>query len=222
VGSRRLLTLALALAATAAACRSSTQLSKLKAPPAAKEPDPTGRIEERTELDEATGKPRHVWTVLVTPGRGAIKHGIEKSWYENGSLHYEREFRFGKPTGVWRSWWDNGKPRTECSYFGPDVERTMSFWREDGKLQAQGRACDGARRGRWKFWFGNGQLSDEGEYRNGLREGTWHAWSEDGKRRFEVVYAKNVRVSKKEIPPEAEPQAAAAPASAGGDQPKDQ
>lgn len=208
----RMIALLLAVSGATAGCRSKLDLSKIDPPPAAKEPDPTGRIEERREVDEVTGQPTHESTVLVTPGRGAIKHGVERIWYPGGALHWEREFRYGKPTGIWRSWWENGKPRTECYYFGPDVERTMTFWREDGKLQAQGPACDGSRRGRWKFWWSQGQLSDEGEYRGGLREGVWQAWSEDGKRRSEIVYEKNVRVSRRELEPDVEIAPAAAPA----------
>jgi antitoxin component YwqK of YwqJK toxin-antitoxin module len=187
------------LAALAGSCRSLPDLSKLDPPPAAQEAEPTGRIENRSEIDDQSGKLTHEWTVLVVPGRGAIKHGQERNWYPGGALHWEREFRYGKPTGVWRSWYENGKPRTECFYFGPEVERTMTFWREDGKLTAQGPACDGARRGAWKFWWSNGQLAEQGEYRGGLREGVWQAWSEDGGRRYERVYEKNVRVSQREL-----------------------
>jgi len=194
----------LVLSGATASCRSKLDPSKIDPPSAAKDSDPIGRTEVHREVDEVTGKVTHEWTVVVAPGRGALKHGIERIWYPEGALHWEREFRYGKPSGVWRSWWDNGKPRTECYYFGPEVERTMSFWREDGKLQAQGPACDGSRRGRWKFWWRHGQLSDEGEYRGGLREGLWHAWSEDGKHRFEIVYARNVRVSKRELAPDSE------------------
>lgn len=202
--ARRLsrIALLLALAGASVGCRSKIDYSKIETPAAARDADPMGRVEERVELDEITGKVVHETTVVVVPGRGAIKHGVERIWYPSGALHWEREFRYGKPSGVWRSWWENGKPRTECYYFGPDVERTMTFWREDGKLQAQGPACDGSRRGRWKFWWSGGQLSDEGEYRGGLREGVWQAWSEDGKRRYEVVYERNVRVSKRELEPE--------------------
>jgi len=196
------------LLACSPGCRSKLDLPKGDAPPAAQEPDPTGRADVRREFDEVTGKLVHESAILVVPGRGAIKHGVERVWYPSGALHWEREFRYGKPSGVWRSWWENGQPRTECYYFGPDVERTMTFWREDGKLAAQGPACDGSRRGRWKLWWSSGQLSDQGEYRGGFREGPWEAWSEDGKRRFEIVYERSVRVSKREILPavEAAPQ----------------
>lgn len=191
----------------AGGCRTLPDFSKIASPPPAKEADPTGRIEERREVNDETGRLTHEWTVLVAPGRGAIKHGQERSWYPDGALHFEREFRYGKPTGVWRSWYENGKPRTECYYFGPQVERTMTFWREDGKLTAQGPARDGARLGVWRFWWSNGQLAEQGEYRGGLREGVWTAWSEDGERRYERVYEKNVRVSQREL----EPAPAAAP-----------
>jgi hypothetical protein len=180
-------------------CRTSPDLSRIKPLAHAKEPDPPGRTEERREVDPLTGKPRHEWSVLVTPGRGALKHGIERIWYPSGELQWEREFRYGKPTGIWRSYWQNGKPRTECFYLGPDVERTMSFWREDGRLSAQGPACGDARRGKWRFWWSNGQIAEEGEYKGGLKEGTWIGWSRDGKRRFERVYEKHVRVSQREL-----------------------
>lgn len=193
------------------ACRSGPDLSQVKPPGRAKEGDPPGRTEERSEVDPDTGKTTHSWSVVVTPGRGAIKHGVEKLWFPDGSPWWEREFRYGKPTGVWRSYWPNGNKRTECFYLGPDIERTMSFWREDGKLSAQGPACDGARRGKWRFWWANGQLAEEGEYRGGLREGNWVGWSRDGTRRFERVYEKNVRVSQREVP---EPVSAAPPTEA--------
>ena len=45
----------------------------------------------------------------------------------SGALHWEREFRYGKPAGTWRSWWENGQPRTECHYFGPDVEQNIAL-----------------------------------------------------------------------------------------------
>ncbi len=199
------LALAIALLALPAGCRTAPDFSRIKPPPAAKEPEPQGRAEERREVDPKTGKPTHEWSVLVTPGRGAILHGVERIGYANGALHWEREFRFGKPTGIWRSWYENGHPRTECFYLGPDVERTMTFWREDGKLSSQGPACDGARRGRWKFWWSNGRLAEEGEYRGGMKEGAWIAWSADGERRFERVYERNVRVSQRELPKEGDP-----------------
>ena len=196
----RRIALLLGLSGAIAGCRS-PDLSKVEAPPGAKDTQPAGRIEDRREVDETTGKPTHEWTVLIAPGMGAMNHGVERIWYPGGALHWEREFRYGKPSGVWRSWWENGQPRTECYFFGPDVERTMTFWREDGKLQAQGPACDGSRRGKWKFWWRDGQLSDEGEYRGGMREGVWQAWSEDGQHRFEIVYQRNVKVSKRELAP---------------------
>jgi len=194
----------LGLAALAlGACRATPDFSKIRPPGRAQEGDPPGREEERHEVDPATGRTLHEWSVFVTPGRGSMKHGVERIWFASGGLHWEREFRYGKATGIWRSWWENGNPRTECFYLGPDVERTMSFWREDGKLSAQGPARDGARTGHWRFWWSNGQLAEEGEYRGGLQEGTWQAWSRDGKRRFERTYEKNVRVAQKELPGEA-------------------
>ena len=191
------LLLGILLAATA--CRSGPDWKAVPKPAAAREPAPPGRTEERREVDPKTGVLLHEYSVFVTPGRGALKDGVERVYFPNGTMHWEREFRFGKPTGAWRSWYENGNPRTECFYLGPDVERTMSFWREDGKLSAQGPACDGARRGTWRFWWTNGQLAEEGQYQSSLKEGPWTGWSRDGKRKFERVYARNVRVSQKEV-----------------------
>jgi len=209
-----LFALLVTLGVGAAGCRSNPDLGQFGPFPPAKEPDPQGRIEERSEVDPETGAPLHEWSVFITPGRGALKHGVERIWYKGGALQWEREFRYGKPNGPWRSWYENGNPCTECFYLGPDVERTMTFWREDGKLSAQGPACDAARRGQWRFWWANGQLAEEGEYRGGLKAGPWTAWSRDGKRRFERVYEKNVRVSQREVPVEVDPSPSPARASA--------
>lgn len=176
-----------------AACRTET-ISK---PVGAPRPP---RFEQRREHDPDTGRLVHEWTVLRSPGQGAIKDGVERIWYPDGTKHWEREFRRGKPAGAWRSWHPGGIPRSECFYRGPDVDAQMSFWHANGKLSAQGPARDGARRGTWRFWFENGQLAEEGEYVSGMRAGTWTAWSEDGLQRFERVYKRNVRVSQRPIP----------------------
>ena len=198
---RLLLALLLVLGtSTAAGCGAPVDYSKMRAPGKAKEPDPPGREEERREVDPETGRLEHEWSVFVTPGRGAMKHGVERIYFPDGTLQWEREFRYGKPTGAWRSWYENGKPRTECFYLGSDVERTMTFWRDDGKISAVGPARDGVRVRTWKFYWSNGQLAEEGEYRGGLREGPWTGWSRDGARKFERVYEKNVRVSQREVP----------------------
>ena len=206
--------LLLALCVLASGCSAPIDYSKIRKPAAAREPDPPGREEERQELDPKTGHVEHEWSVFVTPGRGALKHGEERIYFPDGTLHWEREFRYGKPTGAWRSYWENGRPRTECFYLGPEVVRTMTFWREDWKISAQGPACDGNRRGRWRFYWNNGQLAEEGEFRGGLREGTWTAWNRDGTRTFEREYQRNVRVSQREItvdPAKASEAAAPAP-----------
>ena len=211
----------LALVALVPACGAPIDYSKIRTPAAAREPDPPGREEERQELDPKTGRVEHEWSVFVTPGRGALKHGEERIYFPDGTLHWEREFRYGKPTGAWRSYWENGKPRTECFYLGPEVERTMTFWREDGKISAQGPACDGNRRGKWRFFWNNGQLAEEGEFRGGLREGTWSAWNRDGTRRFERTYERNVRVSQREVAVDpAKPADSAAEASAPAKSPQ--
>ena len=187
------------LLALASGCRGDIDYSKIPKPPPAREQDPLGREEERREVDPQTGRLEHEWSVFVTPGRGSLKHGTERIYFPNGKLHWEREYRYGKPTGAWRSFYENGQERTECFYLGPDVPRTMTFWREDGKVSAQGPAVDGSRRGTWRFYWANGRLAEEGEYKEGMREGTWMGWSREGKRRFERIYKKNVRVSQREM-----------------------
>ena len=189
------------------ACRSESGLNR---PPSGAGEPPPPHLEHRREVDHETGKLVHEWTMMRSPGQGAIKDGIERLWYPSGAKHWERDWKRGKPIGAWRSWHENGHPRSECFYRGPDVDATMTFWHENGKPSAQGPARDGTRRGTWSFWLASGQIAEQGEYENGRREGSWIAWSEDGKQRFERVYRKNVRVSQRPLA-EGETPATAAP-----------
>ena len=197
-----------------AACRTETGLNR---PPPGARAAPAPRFEQRREHDPETGKLVHEWTVLLAPGQGAIKDGVERIWFPSGAKSWEREFKRGKPIGAWRSWHENGNPRSECFYRGPDADATMSFWHENGKLSAQGPARDGVRRGRWRFWRESGQIAEEGECVSGMREGAWIAWSEDGKSRFERLYKRNVRVSQRPLAEGEMPAASASAKPAAGE-----
>lgn len=166
----------LALLVVPCACLSESNLDK---PPAGAPKDPAPHLAVRRVKGEKKSLARE-WTVLVTPGRGDVKHGKDLAWYPSGAKEWERAFDHGNPKGTWRKWHENGQLESEIEFAGPDVERPMRFWHANGQLSAEGPAKNGSRTGTWKFWNEDGALREQGEYVDSRREGAWSIWAQAG------------------------------------------
>ena len=96
--------------------------------------------------------------------------GLETSYYANGQIKEEGNYKDGKKDGLWKYWDENGKLRYEKNY------------------------KDGERDGLWKEWFKNGQLTAESNYKDGLPDGLWKKWYENGQLKYERNYKDGKRI----------------------------
>lgn len=96
-----------------------------------------------------------------------VKQGISQAWTPDGSPEYERDYAHGEPAGIWRTWFEGGALRSEVD-FGPGSE-SLGEGEAEQELE---------RRARW--WYDDGQLSSAGPVRRGVRHGVWVFWSQSG------------------------------------------
>ena len=93
---------------------------------------------------------------FTTSGRD-VRHGAWKSWFTNGQVNVEGEYRNDVPVGQFVWWYSNGQVAMQGSY-------------EAGKQV-----------GPWVRWHPNGIKSTQGHYRAGHPTGPWTWWHATGK-----------------------------------------
>lgn len=86
------------------------------------------------------------------------KEGFWKTYFPDGSLSSEGEYKANKPVGEWKFYYPNGK-----------TEQTGKYT-NSGKLT-----------GSWKWFFDNGKLKREENYISGLQDGIHTEYDEKGK-----------------------------------------
>lgn len=80
---------------------------------------------------------------LSEDGSRWIRHGLFRSYWENGNLRSEGNYTHGSETGVW------------------------SDYHENGQLAARGHYVDGKQQGTWCFWDSEGNEEQPAEYQKG-------------------------------------------------------
>ena len=91
------------------------------------------------------------------------QHGVQKSWYKDGTLHIERNYKDGKQDGVQKTWHEDGTLQTEYNYKDGEQHGVQKEWMESGDLLHDCNYKDGKVHGRCMSWRG------EGIYENGVQ-----------------------------------------------------
>jgi antitoxin component YwqK of YwqJK toxin-antitoxin module len=85
-----------------------------------------------------------------------LRHGLWRSWYSNGQLQCEGNYRYGRESG------------------------SFTWWHANGTQAVEGRFVDGRPDGDWKWWHGNGQKAAEVAFNRGAVVGHWRHWASNG------------------------------------------
>ena len=83
--------------------------------------------------------------------------------------------------GPWSSWYPNGQVQIQGEYKHDLRVGQFTWWYANGQKSAEGFYVDGVPHGRWVWWHENGQKSAQGEYKRGEMIGLWSRWDESGK-----------------------------------------
>ena len=74
-------------------------------------------------------------TEYETPYKNGKRHGICKSWYEDGQPMYESPYKNGKKDGIWKGWYADGQLQYEYPYKNGKRHGMDKDWCEKGTLK---------------------------------------------------------------------------------------
>ena len=99
--------------------------------------------------------------------RSGKRHGPFQTWYGNGNLRQEGNYRYGQPQGRWTYYYPNGERRMEGNWRFGKAQGPWTHWYENGMRESAGRFRGGKREGSWTYWDTAGNLRFEGEWADG-------------------------------------------------------
>lgn len=106
--------------------------------------------------------------------------GIKKSFFKNGKVWKEEEYRQGIKSGRSQEYYENGRPKEIAWFKDNKRDGKMNKWYQNGKSKEQGFYDSGKRDGNFKFFFENGQLAQSGRFDDDKLNGQWKFYSAEG------------------------------------------
>ena len=138
--------------------------------------------------------------ILLHPIGMNRKDGIETrtSWYENGQIMLEENWKDNIPDGDWTFWFENGQIGSEGNFKDgtgtflqlhknnqkskevilKDGNLKQTEWYENGQKKFEENYNYGKLDGRLTWWYENGQINQEITYKDGIVKTT--TWDENG------------------------------------------
>ncbi len=141
--------------------------------------DDEGTVLERTqvvELDDGT-QVNHGLTTYYWPNNEkkyetqfvcGVRHGPRMSWYEDGSLWMQGEYRFGKDHGTWTVWYGDGTKEKEFTLIEGAFNGPYMTWHPNGKVRIQAEFVNGMRQGPVRMLDDQGILIKQLDYADGI------------------------------------------------------
>ena len=108
-------------------------------------------------------------------------HGLRTEWYENGQMRGEVRWKNGKHDGLWTWWYENGQMRGEENWKDGKLDGLRTLWYENGQKEAEGNFKDDNYHGLWTYWYKNGQKSSEKSYKDHKLMSA-EVWKPDGEK----------------------------------------
>ena len=116
------------------------------------------------------------------------RHGLFKSFYENGQKLNEFYYKDGKIDGLNTYWYENGQKEQELTFKAGKVEGLRTDWYENGNKRLEGTYKDGKLDGLWSQWWENGVKMSEVTFKKGKDDGLHTKWHENGQKMSEQTY----------------------------------
>ena len=81
--------------------------------------------------------------------------------------------------GNWYTWFENGQIKSEENYKDSKKDGNWYTWFENGQIESEGNYKDSKKNGNWYTWFENGQIQSEANWKDGKID-EWTRWNENG------------------------------------------
>ncbi len=88
----------------------------------------------------------------------------EVHYHPNGQKYIEGNYKDNKREGYWASWFENGQLWSEGEFRNGLSEGKRTVYHENGKVYYEGNFKDGERVGVWRFYNDAGELTTETDY----------------------------------------------------------
>lgn len=98
-----------------------------------------------------------------------IRNGLHKTYYDNGELMAEINYKYGQRQGIAKWYYEDGNILFEAEYVDGKPEGAIKSYNRDGRLAFDGKYIDGIR-GFFKEYDAKGDLSAERYYEKGYNE----------------------------------------------------
>jgi len=105
--------------------------------------------------------------------------GVHTTYYQNGQLRTEENYKDGVLHGLYKSWHEPDPPFSEGNYRDVKLDGLFREWWKNGQLKYEGNYKDGKLDGVIKQWYKNAQLQLEINYKDGVKISE-KAWYENG------------------------------------------
>jgi len=138
-------------------------------PPSQAQAAPASTTDSRVKCPEETTQhvdqdlPTH-HTQIYCLDRNNREHGPTLTWYSNGTLFTERNYKHGNEDGIQRDWYEDGTIKMEHNSSNGRAQGTYRYWHPNGKLQSQFEVKDDKPFGTGKIWDDQGRLVETIDY----------------------------------------------------------
>lgn len=127
-------------------------------------------------------------------------NGFYRSYYPNGHLMIEGQYRRGVAAGPWRYYYQNGGIQMKGPMEGENQVGHWEYFYENQQKSMEGDIVDGKREGSWIFYYENGSKKSHGAFSKGERIGLWHYYYESGELKAKGLYEGDVSKYKEYYP----------------------
>ena len=125
------------------------------------------------------------------------KDGLHRTWYENGQLQSEYNYKDGKEDGLGRAWYEDGQLGAEKNYKDGKSNGLQREWYKNGRLMFEWSEINNRQNGLNTAWYSTGRLWWKGNDVNHKKEGIWKGWYENGQLHYEINFKEDERISQK-------------------------
>lgn len=90
--------------------------------------------------------------------------------------------------GKYTSWYQNGQIETELNYKKNKLHGSAIKYYENGEVEFKGLYKNDKKDGKWLEYYENGQLTAEIEYKNGVKDGETIGYHDNGQKDFQGFF----------------------------------
>ena len=121
----------------------------------------------------------------------------ETTWYPNGNLKSEYNFKDSLLEGTFRTAYENGNLKSEGAFLSGIESGMFKYYDVNGVLTIEGYLSKGKKEGLWTTWYDDVQKKEEMHYKDDALHGTWTHWFIDGNLMREETYENGKKVNEK-------------------------